>query len=80
MPLTPTTDRELVGLLEAISSKLDALVPGPTAHPEQPERRELMTDQIRRCAECRDTYLPKQSTAERDDLYCSARCEEESRG
>ena len=26
MPLTPTTDRELVGLLEAISSKLDALI------------------------------------------------------
>ena len=26
MPLTPTTDREIVGLLEAISSKLDVLV------------------------------------------------------
>ena len=39
-----------------------------------------MSNQISRCVRCRDTYLPKQSTAEREDLYCSAGCEEDSRG
>ena len=39
-----------------------------------------MSSQFRRCRWCADTYLPKQSTAERDDLYCSAQCEEDSKG
>ena len=34
--------------------------------------------QIQRCGYCEDTYLPSQSTAERDDLFCSAECESES--
>ena len=75
MPLPPTTDREIVELLEAISSKLDALIgtSDPTPGPDQlapgdPAAWAAMMQRVLRrdggrcglCATVMDTSVPGQ--------------------